>query len=73
MGLGNLADLEEICASPGRPPPISLFREGVKSAETYYNNQHIYPYTYLGGHLYRMGKYKEALEVWAKASEVIKK
>lgn len=72
MALGNLGDLEEICESPGRPPPITLFEEGVQSGVTYYNNQHIYPYTYLGGHLYRMGRYKEALQAWASASDVIK-
>ncbi|XP_045187404.2 menin-like [Mercenaria mercenaria] len=72
MSLGNLGDLEEICESPGRPPPLSLFEEGVKSSVTNYNDQHIYPYTYLGGHLYRMGKYREALQAWACASNVIK-
>lgn len=73
MALGNLGDLEEICETPGRPPPLALFEEGVQSAITHYNNQHIYPYTYLGGHLYRMGKFKEALNAWACASNVIKK
>ncbi|WAR19174.1 MEN1-like protein [Mya arenaria] len=72
MALGNLADLEEICETPGRPPPVSLFNEGVESAVHFYDNQHIYPYTYLAGHLYRMGKYREALESWAKASDVVK-
>ncbi|KAL4237425.1 Menin [Mactra antiquata] len=72
MALGNLADLEEICETPGRPPPLNLLTEGVQSAEQYYKNQHIYPYTYLGGHLYRIGDYRKALKAWACASDVIK-
>ena len=73
MALGNLGDLEEICATPGRPPPINLFEDGVESSKTHYNNMHIYPYTYLGGHLFRATQYKKALESWAQASAVIKR
>ncbi|XP_067132553.1 menin [Centruroides vittatus] len=73
MALGNLGDLEEISLTPGRPPPIELFREAILAAQSYYNNQHVYPYTYLGGYLYRNGRYKEALEAWANAADVIRK
>ncbi|GFS93456.1 menin [Nephila pilipes] len=73
MALGNLGDLEEICPSPGRPPPIELFRESIMAAQSYYCNMHVYPYTYLGGYLYRNGRYKGALEAWANAADVIRK
>ena len=73
MALGNLGDCEEICETPGRPPPINLFNEAIESAKTNYDNYHVYPYTYLGGHYYRKGEYKEAIQAWADASSVIKK
>ena len=73
MALGNLGDCEEICETPGRPPPIDLFREAIDSAVKFYDNYHVYPYTYLGGHYYRKGEYKQAIEAWAEASSVIKK
>lgn len=73
MALGNLGDLEEICPSPGRPPSITIFQSAISAAKKHYNNQHVYPYTYLGGYLYRNQKYKEALEAWANAANVIKK
>lgn len=73
MALGNLGDLEEISPSPGRPPPIELFRESILAAQSFYNNMHVYPYTYLGGYLYRNGRYKGALEAWANAADVIRK
>ena len=73
MALGNLGDCEEICETPGRPPPITLFHEAIESAKTNYDNYHVYPYTYLGGHYYRKGEYREAIQAWADASSVIKK
>ncbi|XP_054712604.1 LOW QUALITY PROTEIN: menin-like [Uloborus diversus] len=73
MALGNLGDLEEITPSPGRPPPIDLFQESILAAQSFYCNMHVYPYTYLGGYLYRNGRYKGALEAWANAADVIRK
>lgn len=71
MAIGNLGDLEEISPQEGRVPCDELFKEAVSSARTYYNNQHVYPYTYQGGYLYRNKMYKEAFESWANASDVI--
>lgn len=73
MALGNLGDLEEISPTPGRPPPHNLFLESVLSAKNFYNDHHVYPYTYLGGFFYRNGRYKEALEAWSNAASVIRK
>lgn len=70
--LGNLADLEEINPTQGRPPCSSLFQEAILSARKYYNNQHVYPYTYQAGYFYRHNMYKEAFESWANASDVIR-
>lgn len=72
MAIGNLGDLEEISPTSGRPSPIMLFKEAIDIACTHYNNQHVYPYTYLGGYLYRHKMYKEAIHAWADAASVIK-
>ncbi|XP_064624012.1 menin-like [Lineus longissimus] len=71
MALGNLGDLEEIIATPGRPPPATLFKEAVDTAKAVYSNRHVYPYTYFGSYLYRKGLYRDALKFWAEASSVI--
>ena len=73
MALGNLGDLEEIQPCPERPPPMSLFQEAIEAAKKYYKNQHVYPYTYAGGYLYRRGQYKEAIRFWSEAATVIKR
>uniref|UniRef100_A0A1B6KSE4 Menin n=2 Tax=Cicadellinae TaxID=33370 RepID=A0A1B6KSE4_9HEMI len=72
IAIGNLADLEEISPTPGRPPCSSLFQEAIMSARKHYNNQHVYPYTYQAGYFYRHNMYKEAFESWANASDVIR-
>lgn len=73
MALGNLGDLEEISPTPGRPPPLTIFQEAISSDVKNYNNHHVYPYTYMGGYLYRKKRYKEAIQCWAEASAVISK
>ncbi|XP_041352389.1 menin-like isoform X2 [Gigantopelta aegis] len=73
MALGNLGDLEEISKTPNRPQPIELFRESIKATEKYYNCQHVYPFTYLGGYLSRKRQYKGAIKAWADATAVVKK
>ncbi|VEN59854.1 unnamed protein product [Callosobruchus maculatus] len=72
MAIGNLGDLEEISPKEGKVPCKTLFEEAITSARTYYNNQHVYPYTYQGGYFYRNKMYKEAFESWANASDVIR-
>ena len=71
MSLGNLGDLESINPTPDRPSTFELFQEAIKSGQEYYEDHHVYPYTYLGGHLYRQRQYKGALEQWALAANVI--
>lgn len=73
MAITNIGDLEEVNATPGRPSPEVLFKEAIESAKSYYDNMHVYPYTYLGGYYYRMKHYREALRAWAEASRVISK
>ncbi|XP_076273320.1 menin 1 isoform X2 [Rhynchophorus ferrugineus] len=72
MAIGNLGDLEEISPKRNDIPCNSLFEEAITSARKYYNNQHVYPYTYQGGFYYRNKMYKEAFESWANASDVIR-
>ncbi|XP_065158193.1 menin [Atheta coriaria] len=72
MAIGNLGDLEEISPTTGRVLCNALFQEAILAARTYYNNQHVYPYTYQGGYFYRNKMYKEAFESWANASDVIR-
>nr|XP_032654200.1 menin isoform X2 [Chelonoidis abingdonii] len=71
MALGNLADLEELEPTPGRPDPLSIYHKGISSARKYYNNEHIYPYMYLAGYHCRNKNVKEALEAWADTATVI--
>ncbi|XP_013401358.1 menin [Lingula anatina] len=73
MALGNLGDLEEIQPTSGRPTPIELFKEAIDTARTYYDNHHVYPYTYMAAYMYRKKHYKEALKYWADAASVIKR
>jgi hypothetical protein len=70
--LGNLAELEEIKPTPGRVPCITLLQQGIQSARKYYNNMHVYPYTYQAGYFYRHNLYKQAFKSWANASDVIR-
>lgn len=72
MAIGNLGDLEEISAKEGKVPCEKLFEESIASARTYYNNHHVYPYTYQGGYFYRNKMYDEAFQSWANASDVIR-
>ncbi|NXG24567.1 MEN1 protein, partial [Grallaria varia] len=71
MALGNLADLEELEPTPGRPEPLTLYHQGIQSARTHYNNEHIYPYLYLAGFHCRNKNVKEALQAWADTATVI--
>nr|KAF6269836.1 menin 1 [Pipistrellus kuhlii] len=71
MALGNLADLEELEPTPGRPDPLSLYHKGIASAKTYYRDEHIYPYMYLAGYHCRNRNVREALQAWADTATVI--
>ncbi len=72
MALGNLADLEEICPSVGRPSCARLFAEAIEASQKVYANHHVYPYTYQAGFFYRDRQLKKALESWAGAADAIK-
>ncbi|XP_077864071.1 menin-like, partial [Saccoglossus kowalevskii] len=72
MALGNLADLEEIEGGADRTESNEIFKQAIHASKKHYNNQHVYPYTYFGGHLYRKKCYKQALEHWAEAANVIR-
>nr|ABM81683.1 multiple endocrine neoplasia I [synthetic construct] len=71
MALGNLADLEELEPTPGRPDPLTLYHKGIASAKTYYRDEHIYPYMYLAGYHCRNRNVREALQAWAATATVI--
>ena len=73
MALGNLGDLEEVSASPGRPTSQDLYHEAVLAGQRQYGDHHIYPYTYLAGYHYRQHNYRAALKSWADAANVIKR
>ncbi|CAD7078982.1 unnamed protein product [Hermetia illucens] len=72
MMLGSLGEFEEVSPSPGRPSSEELYAEATKSAQNYYKNHHVYPYTYQGGYYYRQNMYREAFASWANASDVIR-
>ncbi|XP_059095385.1 menin-like isoform X2 [Tigriopus californicus] len=73
MALGNLADLEEIESSLGRPSCQQIFDQAIRVNRDVYANHHVYPYTYQAGYHYRLKQYKAALKSWANAAEVIKR
>ena len=70
--LGNLADLEEISPSLGRPHCTKLYEEAIAVNRKIFDNHHVYPYTYQGGYFYRAKKFKEAIEAWSNAADVIR-
>nr|XP_029714866.1 menin-like [Aedes albopictus] len=72
MALGCLGELEEVSPTPGRKSCEELYNESVRSAQVYYKNHHVYPYTYQGGFYYRRNKYREAFASWADSSDVIR-
>ena len=72
MAIGNLGDLVEISPNPEYPSSVELFQEAIEVARTHYNNQHVYPYTYLGGYMYRHKRFPQAIHAWAQAASVIK-
>nr|CAG4650063.1 EOG090X0424 [Sida crystallina] len=72
MALGNLADLEELSPTLGRMHCSQLFEQAIGVARRNYGNRHVYPFTYQGGYFYRNRLYKEALESWANAADVIR-
>ena len=71
-GEGNLADLEELNRTPGRVHCSRILDEAIDVARRHYDNRHVYPYTYQAGYFYRNRMYKEALESWANAADVIR-
>jgi len=73
MALGNLGDLEEISATPGRPPSREIYEEAVAINKKVYQDNHVYPYTYSAGFHYRQRDFKGALKSWAEAANVIKR
>ncbi|XP_055545208.1 menin [Wyeomyia smithii] len=72
MALGCLGELEEVSPTSGRKSCEELYAESVRSAQTYYKNHHVYPYTYQGGFYYRRNMYREAFASWADSSDVIR-
>ncbi|XP_055639128.1 menin [Toxorhynchites rutilus septentrionalis] len=72
MALGCLGELEEVSPTNGRQNCEELYNESVHSAQTYYKNHHVYPYTYQGGYYYRRNLYREAFASWADSSDVIR-
>lgn len=79
MALGNLGDLEDICRSSlsiygiRSREPLTLFKEAIESARKHYDDGHVYPYTYMGGYLFRLGRFKDALHWWSLASAVVRR
>ncbi|XP_018422571.1 PREDICTED: menin isoform X2 [Nanorana parkeri] len=71
MALGNLADLEDLAPTPGRPKPLELYHKAIQSSKVHYENQHLYPHIYLAAYHCRNKDVREALKSWAETSAVI--
>ncbi|KAM4722126.1 menin [Rhinophrynus dorsalis] len=71
MALGNLADLEDLASTPGRPIPLEIYHKAIYSSQVHYENQHLYPHIYLAAYHCRNKDVREALKAWAETSAVI--
>ncbi|KAM4017203.1 menin isoform 2-T4 [Anomaloglossus baeobatrachus] len=72
MALGNLADLEDLALTSGRPKPLELYHKAIQSSRVNYENQHLYPHIYLAAYHCRKKNVREALKAWAETAVVIK-
>lgn len=57
---------------PNRPDCAALYNQAIRSSRTYYEDKHVYPYTFQGGYYHRHKMYKEAFHAWACAGDVIR-
>ena len=73
MAMSSIAEMEEMSPTPGRPAPLTLYQQAVSAIRTHYANMHVYPYTYLGAYYYRRRQFKQALNAWVNAANVISK
>ncbi|XP_068117637.1 menin [Hyperolius riggenbachi] len=71
MALGNLADLEDLAPTPGRPKALELYNKAIQSSKVHYENQHLYPHIYLAAYHCRNKNVIEALKAWAETSAVV--
>ncbi|XP_073434561.1 menin isoform X2 [Dendrobates tinctorius] len=71
MALGNLADLEDLALTSGRPKPLELYNQAIQSSRVHYENQHLYPHIYLAAYHCRKKDVREALKAWAETAAVI--
>ncbi|XP_073514458.1 menin isoform X2 [Phyllobates terribilis] len=71
MALGNLADLEDLALTSGRPKPLELYNKAIQSSRVHYENQHLYPPIYLAAYHCRKKNVREALKAWAETAVVI--
>ncbi|OCT84204.1 hypothetical protein XELAEV_18022345mg [Xenopus laevis] len=71
MALGNLADLEDLAATSGRPKPLEIYYKAVSSSCLHFENQHLYPHIYLAAYHCRNKDVREALKAWAETSAVV--
>ncbi|XP_045768808.1 menin [Maniola jurtina] len=69
----TLKDETEITKSnTPRPDSAALYVQAIRSSRTYYEDRHVYPYTFQGGYYHRHKMYKEAFHAWACAGDVIR-
>ncbi|CAD5116208.1 DgyrCDS5124 [Dimorphilus gyrociliatus] len=71
--LSTLADLQELKSTNSSLTPVKLYQKAIECNRKFYDNHYVYPYTFLGNHYYRRKIYKEALQCWSEAADVIRK
>lgn len=72
---GTTESTDQSNASPTqttRPDSASLYNQAIRSSRTYYEDRHVYPYTFQGGYYHRHKMFKEAFHAWACAGDVIR-
>ncbi|XP_072939256.1 menin isoform X2 [Epargyreus clarus] len=65
-------DIANTPNSTQRPDAAALYAQAIRSSRTYYEDRHVYPYTFQGGYYHRHKMYKEAFHAWACAGDVIR-
>lgn len=66
-----IKDEPSVTSSP-RPDSATLYMQAIRSSRSFYDDRHVYPYTFQGGYYHRHKMYKEAFNAWACAGDVIR-
>lgn len=73
MALCVLADVQEHYPTTGRPDVDDIYHFAIDCARSFYDDNHVYPYSEYGCFLHRKKNYEQALFRWQQAAGVLAK